>query len=111
MNGNGILSRNIEYKKKLKAFQNIVAIFKILLILGFFVFICSASWICSRCLFISCVIILVFSTRTFRSFDLGIEWVLRGKAMELESLRCIVSHLERVVVVRTTFALYIYIYI
>ena len=43
----------------------------------------------------------------FRNLNLGIEWVLRSKAMELESLRCIVSHLERVVVVY----IYIYIYI
>ena len=46
--------------------------------------------------------------------DLGIEWVLRCKAMELESLRCIVSRLERVVVVRPTHPsphIYIYIYI
>ena len=40
----------------------------------------------------------MFSTRIFQNLDLGIEWVLRCKAMELESLRCIVSHPERVVV-------------
>ena len=41
--------------------------------------------------------IMVFSTRIFRNLDLGIEWVFRCKTMELESLRCIISHLERVV--------------
>ena len=49
---------------------------------------------------------MVFSTRIFRNLDLGIEWVLRCKAMELKSLRCIVSRLERVVVVRPTYALF-----
>ena len=92
----------------LKAFQNIVVFFSklILLILGFFVFICRASRICSRSLFISCAIIVVFSTRIFQSLDLGKECVSRCKAMELESLRCIVSRLERVVVVRPTYALF-----
>ena len=50
--------------------------------------------------------IVVFLTRIFRNLDLGIEWVLRCKARELESLRCIVSRLERVVVVRLTYALF-----
>ena len=45
-------------------------------------------------------ITMVFSNRIFQNWDLGIEWVLRSKAMELESLRCIVSCLEIVVVVR-----------
>ena len=49
---------------------------------------------------------MVFSTRIFRNLDLGIEWVLRCKAMELESLRCIVSRLERVVVVKRTYVLF-----
>ena len=51
---------------------------------------------------------MVFSTRIFRNLDLdlGIEWILRCKAMELESLRCILSLLERVVVVRPTYALF-----
>ena len=57
-------------------------------------------------LIISCAIIVVFSTRIFRKLDFRIEWVLRCKAMELESLRCIVSRLERVVVVRTTYTLF-----
>ena len=35
--------------------------------------------------------IVVFSTNIFRNLDLGIEWFLRFKAMELESLRCIES--------------------
>ena len=39
-------------------------------------------------------------TKIFRNLDLGIKCFLRCKAMELESLRCIVSRLERVVVVR-----------
>ncbi len=46
---------------------------------------------------------MVFSTRIFRNLDLEIEWVLRCK---LESLRCIVSRLERVVVVRPKYALF-----
>ena len=49
---------------------------------------------------------MVFSTKIFRNLDLGIEWVLRCKAMELESLRCIVIRLERVVVVRPTYILF-----
>ena len=48
----------------------------------------------------------MYSTRIFRNLDLGIEWVLRCKAMELKSLRCIACHLERVVVVRPTYALF-----
>ena len=59
--------------------------------------------ICSRSLSISCAIIVVFSTRIFRNFDLGIEWVLSCK--KIESLRYIVSRLERVA------GIYIYIYI
>ena len=59
--------------------------------------ICRDSRICSRSLLISCAIIMVFSTRIFRNLDLGIEWVLRCKAPELESLRCIVNRPERVV--------------
>ena len=43
---------------------------------------------------ISCAIIVMFSTRTFRNLDLGMEWVLKCKAMELESLRCTVNRLE-----------------
>ena len=46
---------------------------------------------------------VVFSTRIFRNLDLRIEFVFRCKAMELESLRGIVSGLERVVVVRPTY--------
>ena len=75
----------------------------ILLILGFLVFRHRASRICSHSLLISCAIIVLLSTRIL---DLGIEWVLRCKDMELESLRCIVSHLERVVVVRPTYTLF-----
>ena len=47
--------------------------------------------ICSCSLSISCAIILVFLTRIFRNLDLGTECALRCKAMELESLRRIVS--------------------
>ena len=47
-----------------------------------------------------------FSNRIFRNLDLGIEWVLRYKVMELESLRCLVRRLERVVVVRPTYVLF-----
>ena len=41
---------------------------------------------------------MVFSSRIFRNFDLGIEWFLRWKAVELKSFRCIVSRLERVII-------------
>ena len=51
----------------------------ILLILGFFVFICRASRICSHSLSILCAIIVVFATRIFQNLDLRIEWVLRCK--------------------------------
>ena len=111
---NRTLSTEIEYyqeiryiKKNPKAFQNIVAIFKINSIdFRFFVFICRASMICGRTLSISCMIILVFSTRIFRNLDLGKEWVLRCKPMKLESLKCIVSRLESVLVVRPTYLLF-----
>ena len=43
---------------------------------------------------------MVYSTRIFRNLDFGIEWVLRCKAMKLESLRCIVNRTERIVAVR-----------
>ena len=49
---------------------------------------------------------MVFSTRTFRNLDLGIKWLLRCRATELESLRSIVRCLERVVVVRPTYVLF-----
>ena len=62
--------------------------------------------ICSRSLLILCAIIVVFSSRIFQNLDLGLEWVLRCKAMELESLRCIVSRLERVVVIRPMYVLF-----
>ena len=112
INGNRILSRNMEYLKRKKRkgkktkrhFKTLSLFSKLILsILGFFVFICRASRICSCSLAILCAIIVVFSTRIFRNLVLGIEWVLRCKAMELESLRCIVSCLERVVVVRPTY--------
>ena len=72
----------------------------------FFVFICRASRIYSLSLLISCAIIVVSSTRIFQNLDLGIEWVLRCKAMELESLRCIVRRFERVVVDRPMYVLF-----
>ena len=77
---NKTLSTEIEHyqeiwnilKNKLKAFQNIVAIFKINSVdFIFFVFICRASRICSRNLLILCAIIAVFSTRIFRNFGFG----------------------------------------
>ena len=71
-----------------------------------FLFICRVSRICSGSLSILCTIIVVFSTRIFRHLGFGIEWFLRCKAIELESLRCIVSRLERFVVVRPTYALF-----
>ena len=43
---------------------------------------------------------MVFSTRIFRNLDLGIEWFLRWKAIELKPFRCL-THICR----------YIYIYI
>ena len=56
----------LKIKRILKALQSIVTIFKIYSIdFRFFVFICWASRICSRSLSISCVIIVVFSTRIF----------------------------------------------
>ena len=62
---------NIKKKIQQKAFQNIVAIFKVTSILVFFfVLICR---ICSRSLLILCAIIVVFSKRTFQNLDLGIE--------------------------------------
>ena len=72
----------------------------------FFVFICRASWICWRSLSISRAVIMVFSTRIFGNLDLAIERVLRCKALALKSLRCIVSRLKRVVVVRPTYVLF-----
>ena len=70
---------NNEYLKKKK--QKKLKIFKINSIdFSFFVFICRASRICCRSLFILCVIIAVFSTRICRNLDLGIEWVFRCKA-------------------------------
>ena len=55
--------------------------------------------ICNPGLLISCAIIVVFSTRIFKNLCLGIKWVLRREATELESLRWIVRRLERFVVV------------
>ena len=103
---NRILSRNMAYLKKNKPkqnkkthFQTLSRFLKInLLIFGVFV-----SRIYSRSLLISCATIVAFSTRIFRNLDLGIEYILRSKPMELESLGCIVSRLERVVVVRPTY--------
>ena len=93
--------------EKLKPFQNIVTIFKINSIdFSFFGFICSASRIYRHSLLISCVIIVVFSARIFWNLNLGMEWVLRCKAMKPESLRCIVSRLERVVLVRPIYVLF-----
>ena len=46
------------------------------------------------------------STRIFWNLDLGIDFVLRCKVMEVESLRCIVNRLKRVVVVRPTYVLF-----
>ena len=43
------------------------------------------------------------SISIFRNLNLEIEWVLRYKAMELESLRYIVRRLETIVVVRPTY--------
>ena len=48
----------------------------------------------------------MFTIRIFGNLDLGIEWLLKGKAIELESLRCIVRHLERVVVVIRIYILF-----
>ena len=49
---------------------------------------------------------MVFSTRIFRNLDFGIEWVLRFKAMELESLRYVVSRHGKVVLIKPTFVLF-----
>ena len=71
-------------KKRLMEFQNIVAIFKIDYI-DFYngVF-----------------------NKNFSKFGFGNRMGLRCKAMELKSLRCIVSRLERVVMVRPTYVLF-----
>ena len=82
-------------QKKVKIFQNIVAIFKFNSILFLFLYVGLQGFVVVAYLFR-----VVFSTRIFRNLDSGIEWVLRCKAIELESLRCIVSCLERVVVLR-----------
>ena len=115
---NRTLSTDIEYYKKiwnikkrkkkiLKAFKTLSLFSELILLISvFFVFICRASRICSHSLSILCAIIVVFSTTFFQKLDVGIEWVFRCKAMELESLRCIVSHLGRVVVVRPTYTLF-----
>ena len=79
----------------------------ILLILSFLVFMCGASRICSRSLLLSCGIIMVFSTRIFSKSEIGNSVFLRCKSMELESLRCIVKHLERVLEVRPTYILFL----
>ena len=95
INGNRILSRNMGYSKKQrqKEFQNIDTIFRTnsidfrcFFFFFFFFFFCPASWICSRSLYISRAIIVVFSTKIFQNLDLGIKWVLRCKAMELEAV-------------------------
>ena len=65
-----------------------------------------ASRICNRILLISCGLIVVFSTKTFRNLDLGIELLLRCKSMEVESLRLIVRRLKRVVVIMQTYVLF-----
>ena len=44
----------------------------------------------------------------FQNFDLVIRWVLRFKAMELKTLRCIVNRLKRVAVVRPTYVLFFF---
>ena len=44
--------------------------------------ICRVSRICCHSLFISCAIIVVFSTRIFQNLNLGIKCVLKCKAME-----------------------------
>ena len=84
-------SKEIEYyqgygKKIQKAFQNVIAIFKIdsidfSLLLFFLVFTCRAYRICSRSLSISCAIIMVFSMKIFRNLNLGIEWFLNCKML------------------------------
>ena len=82
--------------KKLKGFQNIVAISKlILLVLGiFFFFVCRASRIWSRGSLILCAVIVVFSTRIFQNLDLGRGWLLKCWTIELESLRSIIRRRE-----------------
>ena len=57
-------------------------------------------------LLISCAITVMFSTRIFRNLDLGLEWVLKCKAMELKFLRCIVSRLQSAVEVKPTYVLF-----
>ena len=95
-------------KKTSRNYFIIMSLFSklILFLLVLLVLVLWASGICSRSLLISCAIIEVFSTRIFRNLDLGIEWVLRCKAMKLEPLRCIVSRCEIVIVVKPTYVLF-----
>ena len=53
-----------------------------------------ASRILSRSLLISLAIILIFSSSIFLNLNVGIQCVLRCKAMGLESLSLIVSRLQ-----------------
>ena len=106
---------NYSYKKRRKNFWyfKTLLLFSqlILLILGFFVVVVAVvisrtSRICSCELLILYAIIVVFLTRIFRNLDFGQEWLLRSRAIELESLRSIVRRLRRVVVVRATYVLF-----
>ena len=88
-------------KNKIKSLINIDAILKIDSIDStFYMFLYVSSSL------ISYANIVLFSVRIFRNLDLEIECVLRCKAMELELIRCIVSRLERVVVVRPSYVLF-----
>ena len=91
LKGNTIKRNRIlqEYgKKKLKGFQNIVAIFKIyfidiyqyLLILIFFFYICRASRICSRRLFLSCAIIVFVFNKNFSELGFRNRMFLKMKS-------------------------------
>ena len=76
----------------------------ILLSVGCMFLICSASKICSFCLF-WCSNTVVLSVRIFRNCVVGHECFIKCWAIELVSERCIVSFLDRVVEVKPTYIL------
>ena len=72
----------------------------ILLCLGSFFLLWSASRICNFCLLFCCFNIVVFLVKFFRNSVLGQECFCRCCAIELVSDRCIVSRFDRVVEVK-----------
>ena len=72
----------------------------ILLSLGCFILIWSASRICNFCLLFYCSNIVVFSVRIFQTLFLGRNVFFRCGAIELVSDRWLVSRLDKVVEVK-----------